>query len=61
MNKINQNIPAAFSPDTAFAIPLQSVNDGNERENETFVPFRFVSVTEEEFTRRGIPHSALHD
>jgi hypothetical protein len=61
MNTINQTIPAAFSPDTAFAIALQSVNDDNERENEIFIPFRFVSVAEEEFTRRGIPHSALHD
>jgi hypothetical protein len=61
MNTINQTIPAAFGPDTAFVIAPQPVNDGHERERETFVPLRLLAASENEFTRRGIPHSALHD
>ena len=61
MNTINQTIPAAFSPDTLFAIPMQTVSDVNEREQETLSPRRFFSASEDELTRRGIPDSALHD
>lgn len=61
MNTINQTIPASFSPDTLFAIPLQTVSDGNEREKEILRPRRFFSASEDELTRRGIPASALHD
>ena len=61
MNTINQAIPASFSPDTLFAIPLQAVNDGNEHGKETLSPRRFFPAPEDELTRRGIPDSALHD
>jgi len=61
MNTSNQSIPTAFSPDTTFAIALSDFSDRSESNNETFVPFRFRLPPEDEFIRRGIPESALHD
>lgn len=61
MKTINQAIPASFSPDTAFVITLQTTDDGNDREKETLIPLHFPTISESEFTRRGIPYSALHD
>lgn len=61
MNTINQTIPTAFSPETSFAIALSETSDHAERTNETFASFRFRLPPEDEFIRRGIPESALHD
>lgn len=61
MNTINQTIPAASGPDTAFAIPIQPVKDGSEREDEELIPLRLLAAAENEFTGRGISASALHD
>lgn len=61
MNTTNQTISTAFSPETSFAIALSETGDRLERIHETFVPFRFRLPPEDEFIRRGIPESALHD
>lgn len=61
MNTINQTIPTAFSPETAFAIALSETSDRPERADETLASFRFRLPSEDEFIRRGVPESALHD
>lgn len=61
MNTINLTIPASFSPDTLFAIPMQTISESNEPDKESLSPRRYFRASEEELTRRGIPDSALHD
>jgi hypothetical protein len=61
MNTINQTIPTAFSPETSFAIPLGESNQQPEFAGAALVPFRFMLPSEDDFNRRGIPESALHD
>jgi len=61
MNTSNQSIPTVFSPDTTFAIAVSEFSDRSERPDESIVPFRFQLPPEDEFIRRGIPESALHD
>lgn len=61
MNTINQTIPTIFSPETAFPIALAESNQQTERTTEALLPFRFMLPSEDEFNRRGIPESALHD
>jgi hypothetical protein len=61
MKTNNQIIPAASSPDTAFAIPIQPVNGGNGRAEEKLMPLRLFAASENEFTPPGIPDSALND
>ena len=61
MNTSNQTIPTIFSPNTTFAIAIGEFSDRSEGNNETFGPFRLRLPPEDEFIRRGIPESALHD
>jgi hypothetical protein len=61
MNTSNQNIPTSFSPETSFAIALGEPSQPSERISKTPLPFRFVVPSEDDFNRRGIPESALHD
>jgi hypothetical protein len=61
MNTNNQTIPTAFSPETAFAIALNEANQQCQQVTEVLMPFRFMLPSEDEFNRRGIPESALHD
>lgn len=61
MNTTNQTIPTAFSAETAFAIALSETSDRPERTGESFASVRFWLPPEDEFIRRGVPESALHD
>jgi hypothetical protein len=61
MNTINQTIPAAFSPETAFDIALSETVQSSPLPTEALLPLRFLLPSEDEFSRRGIPESALHD
>lgn len=61
MSTIIEIIPAKVSPEIAFAVSLHDTGEKRERAAETLIPFRFVLPPEDEFARRGIPESALHD
>jgi hypothetical protein len=61
MNIITETIPAVFSSDTAFAIPLQAINAGPEQARESVMPYRYALPAEVTFTWQAIPESALHD
>lgn len=61
MNTINQTIPTAFSSETSFAIALGEANPSPKRAAEGLLPFCFALPSEDDFNRRGIPESALHD
>jgi len=61
MNTITETIPAVFSAEKAFSIPLHAMNEKPEQTNEAVMPYRFALPPEDQFTRHGIPESALHD
>jgi hypothetical protein len=61
MNIITETIPAVFSPDTAFSIPLQAINGEPEQASESVMPYRYALPAEVKFTWQAIPESALHD
>jgi len=60
MKTLTESIPTVFNSETAFVLPLQSVDKLN-RGDEAFVPSRFVLPLDDGFAERGIPQSALHD
>ena len=57
MNTINQTIPTAFSPETAFAIALRNKRPSRTRRRNSLPPFGSVAASEDEFIRRGVPES----
>jgi len=61
MNTITESIPTVFNPETAFVPPLQYAADKSNRADEILIPRRFAEPSEDRFSERGIPHSALHD
>jgi len=61
MKPNDQTSPAAASPVSSLAITPQPGDEGTPSENEIPLPRKFVAVTNDPFTRRGIPESALHD
>jgi hypothetical protein len=61
MNTTNQSSPAVFSAETSSAISLGELNQQPEHTDELLTPARFRLPSEDDFDRRGIPESALHD
>jgi len=61
MNTLPETIPTAIDPETAFNVALGDKSERRDDPNESFVPHRFALPLADQFARRGIPASALHD
>lgn len=61
MSTITETIPAVFSPETAFSISLYAMNEKPEQASEAVIQYRFALPPEDNFSRLGVPESALHD
>ena len=61
MNTINQTIPTAFAPETAFALSLQATNSNEKPREKLVVHITFDDLAMLNRERRGIPESALND
>jgi len=61
MSTTTEIIPTQFGPETTFAIALSETLERRELGNPMFEAFRNASPTADDFARRGIPESALHD
>jgi len=61
MNTSTETIPAIFSAEKALSIPLHATNEKPEQTKEAVMPYCFALPPEDQFTRHGIPESALHD